>query len=195
MQKLIEVVGILVFLGAVSLARWWIAKQQRAQAQAAERSPAPPPAPPSADSPAKPDRRTLFYGRTPQAPPPAEARPPDAPRPAASPQVIHVAQQVRRRAQPQPAAAPRPQATRLGKVGALGKHHLRALKGIKVSALRDRRLSSDMTTQLQSSVPSAGGPKAQARPHFLGGMLRGRNVAKAFVMSEVLGPPKGLQGP
>jgi len=134
-------------------------------------------------------------GRTP-------ARPAAPPPPAGSPQVRLVAEQIRRRAQARPAPAPQPQADEpaLEEVGALARHHLRELKPDQVSALRKHRLEADMHGQVapgaatRAAAPAAKAA-ARARPLFHRDMLRGGNAARAFILAEILGPPKGLQEP
>jgi len=44
-----------------------------------------------------------------------------------------------------------------------------------------------------SATWRAAGRGGAGRVDFIGGMLRGRNVARGIVLSEILGPPKGLQ--
>ncbi len=212
----VQILFVVAVVVIAPLAQWWIRRQQRAQQEAEARRRAAPP--PPADAPAQPDRRTIFYGRpaqpsghgtsaAPRAPDQlatgptpmvsagrTPARPAAPPAPAGSPEVRHVAEQIRRRAQPQ---ADEPA---LEEVGALAKHHLGELKPDQVSALRKHHLGADVHGQVapgaaaRAAAPAAKAA-ARARPLFHRDMLRGGNAARAFILAEILGPPKGLQEP
>lgn len=220
----VQILFVVAVVILAPLAQWWIRRQQRAQQEAEARRRAAPPPPADAPAqpdrrtifyggpaqpsghgtsaaPRAPDQLAtgptpmVSAGRTP-------ARPAAPPPPAGSPQVRLVAEQIRRRAQARPAPAPQPQADEpaLEEVGALARHHLRELKPDQVSALRKHRLEADMHGQVapgaatRAAAPAAKAA-ARARPLFHRDMLRGGNAARAFILAEILGPPKGLQEP
>jgi hypothetical protein len=46
---------------------------------------------------------------------------------------------------------------------------------------------------LVTTKPAAAPVAATQKTPFLGGLLEGRNVARAIALSEILGPPKALR--
>ncbi len=73
-------------------------------------------------------------------------------------------------------------------VAHLEQRHLGSLGTGMVSVLRGSTLHP--ATERPAAAPSVAPHLA---PGFLGNMLRGRNTARAIVLSEILGPPKGLR--
>ncbi len=96
-------------------------------------------------------------------------------------------QKVERRGMPARAARGRARAEEKHEpapVAQLEQRRLASLKVGEVSALRGRTLR-----------PAAERPAVAPRPAsgFLGNMLRGKQLSRAIVLSEILGPPKGLR--
>jgi hypothetical protein len=219
MEKYLEYLPLALFLLLVlggRLLKRYIEKQQ-AEKEAAQRRPRRAGSKPTATPPA--GRRPVFYGRTgerpaparPQEPAPSEqtivTMPPGPgrrPTPAATrPQVppgVAVAggvirQKVQRRRAPARAAPGRADGARIEEppkeapaVGSLDDRHLESLGTGMVSALRGSELHP--ATERPTTAPAAG-PRPAAG--FLGSMLQGGNVARAVALSEILGPPRGLQ--
>jgi len=123
---------------------------------------------------------------------------PAAPRRQEPPGVAVARQAIRQKAQRRRAparaargrAAPAPAEEQPEKasVGTLDDRHLESPGTGMVSALRGSVLHP--ATERPAAAPSVA-PRPAAG--FLGTMLRGRNVARAIVLSEILGPPKGFQ--
>jgi len=210
MSQLLSLVLVLLIIGGANALRWWLEKAAK-EKERVEREQHEAIQPPRG---ARPGARPVFYGRSSEST--AKARPrmePPAPQPVASPvmrpQTIRpqppkaqpsarppaatrqpAARRPRRPARPKPVAgepgvkeAPAgvalPQGRRLGSLGAPS-----------ASVLREHRLRSGIVTE----------PPAQAEvilprrgAGFLGDLLKGRNLAKAVVLSEVLGPPRAFR--
>ncbi|KPJ75913.1 MAG: hypothetical protein AMS14_02880 [Planctomycetes bacterium DG_20] len=94
------------------------------------------------------------------------------------------ARAVRARAAPVPVEEP----PRDVPVGDLKQRRLESPGTGEVSSLRDRTISP--AAERPAAAPSAAPRPA---PGFLGTMLRGGNLARAVVLSDILGPPKGLR--
>lgn len=133
------------------------------------------------------------------APPRPGPRPtPAAPRRQEPPGVAVARQAIRQKAQRRGAparaargrAAPGPAEEQPEKasVGTLDERHLGSPGTGMVLALRGRVLHP--ATERPAAAPSVA---ARPAAGFLGTMLHGRNVARAIVLSEILGPPKGFQ--
>ncbi len=100
-------------------------------------------------------------------------------------------QKVQRRGTPARAARGRARAEEKHEpapVAQLEQRHLGLPKASEVSALRGRTLRP--ATARPAGVPSVA-PRPASR--FLGNMLRGKHLSRAIVLSEILGPPKGLR--
>jgi len=178
MDKWYSLLVLLVVGGGISALRWWIEKQRREEEseEAAEptqgRRAAPrPPLPPSAVKTVARGGvgpRTIFYGR------PGEV-------PAKAVDVVEI--------RPSP-----PEPPPMEEVGALEKHHLERLKAQPVASIAGRQVHGAMES---AGRPSAAG--AAALPHvssgaqFFAEMLRSKNLARAVILREVLGPPKSLE--
>jgi len=169
-----EILGILLFLlliGGASALRWWIEKQQR-EKEAEERRQGAVPRPPSAPS---PGRRPVFYGL------PGEKSPiaaPEAEPTGLQATVFLLTDLEAREAQPlQPAARRR----------VVRRPVRREPEPQPSPAPQTEPLKPPGT--IKATAPVAG---PQDTP-FLGSLLGGRNVAKAIVLSEILGPPKALR--
>ena len=164
-----EILGIILFLlliGGASALRWWIEKQQRekeAEEHQFHSTTVHPPGLP-------PGGRPVFYGLPGKNPPIAapEAEPIDLETLVLTPTDRQVLQPAaRRRVARRPArreAEPQPS-----------------------PAPQTEPLKPPGT--IKAAAPVAG---PQDTP-FLGSLLGGRNVAKAVVLSEILGPPKALR--
>ncbi len=168
-----EILGIILFLlliGGASALRWWIEKQQR-EKEADDRARRPSAAPPSA-LPA--GRRPVFYDRAGEEP---------------------------------RFAVPEAEQTSL-QAPALLLTDLEALEALPLQTAARRSARREAKPQPATSPPApqpepakplvttkpAATPVAAARKTpFLGNLLKGRNVTKAIVLSEVLGPPKALR--
>ena len=210
MGQLLSLVLVLLIIGGANALRWWLEKaakeKERIEREQHE----------AAQSPqgARPGARPVFYGRSSE--PTAKARPhmePPAPQPVAPPvmrpQTIRPQPPKTRPARP-PAAAQHPAARRPRRsaqakpvagepgvkeapagVGSLEGRRLGSLGAPSVSALREQRLQSDIlaepSAQAEAILPRRGAG-------FLGDLLKGRNLAKAVVLSEVLGPPRAFRG-
>jgi hypothetical protein len=164
-----EILGILLFLlliGGASALRWWIEKQQR-EKEAEEGQHGAVPRPPSA---AYPGRRPVFYGRPGENPP--VAAPEAEPTSLQAPVFLLTDLEALEALPPQPAA--------------------------RRSARRKAAPQPSPAPQAEPLKPpgtiKAAAPVAgpQDTP-FLSSLLGGRNVAKAIVLSEILGPPKALR--
>ena len=171
-----EILGIILFLlliGGASALRWWVEKQQRkkeAEEHQLHSTLAQPPGPP-------PGGRPVFYDQAGEKP--RFAVP--APEPTSlqapvflltDPEALEVLplqpparRSARREAEPQPSPAP-------------------LAESLKPLAEPLKPLGT-----IKAAAPVAG---PQDTP-FLGSLLGGRNVAKAIVLSEILGPPKALR--
>jgi hypothetical protein len=95
-----------------------------------------------------------------------------------------------------------PEPPPMEEVGALEKHHLERLKAQPVTSIAGRHVHGAMEPACRSGR-SPGHPSAAlaaARPHISSGarffaeMLRSKNLARAVILREVLGPPKSLEG-
>jgi len=166
-----EILGIILFLlliGGASALRWWIEKQQR-EKEAEEGQHGAVPRPPSA---AYPGRRPVFYGRPGENPPVAapEAEPTSLQAPVflltdlEALEALPLQPPARRSARREAAPQPAPS-----------------------PAPQAEPLKPPGT--IKAAAPVA---RPQATP-FLGSLFAGRNVAKAIVLSEILGPPKALR--
>jgi len=210
MGQLLSLVLVLLIIGGANVLRWWLEKAAR-EKERIEREQHE-----AAQSPkgARPGARPVFYGRSSE--PTAKARPhvePPAPQPVAPPvmrpQTTRPQPPKTRPARP-PAPAHRPAARRPRRparpkpvadepgveeapagVGSLEGRRLGSLGAPSVSALRGRQLQSGIITE----------PSAQAEvilprrgADFFGDLLKGRNLAKAVVLAEVLGPPRAFRG-
>jgi hypothetical protein len=164
-----EILGIILFLlliGGANILRWWIEKQQR-EKEAEERQHGAVPRPPSATY---PGRRPVFYGRPGENP---------------------------------PIAAPEAEPTSL-QAPVFSLTDLEALEALPLqpparrSARRKAEPQPSPVPQAETLKPpgtiKAATPVAgpQDTP-FLGSLLGGRNIAKAIVLSEILGPPKAFR--
>jgi hypothetical protein len=166
------ILGILLFLLLISGAnvlRWWIEKQQR-EKEAEERQHGAVPRPPSA---AYPGRRPVFYGRPGEKPPLAEA-----PAEASRLQTMVLPEMERQEPWPTPA---RP----------AGKPTRR--QATRRPAMSHPAPQPESAKPLVTTKPTAAPVAATQKTPFLGGLLEGRNVARAIVLSEILGPPKALR--
>jgi hypothetical protein len=164
-----EILGILLFLlliGGASALRWWIEKQQRekeAEEHQFHSTPAQPPGPP-------PTRRPVFYGR-----------PGEKPR----------------------FAVPAPEPTSLqAPVFLLTDPEVLEALPLQTAARRSvRRKVAPQPSPAPQAEPlkppgtiQAAAPVAVSRAGpFLGSLLERENLAKALVLSEILGPPKALR--
>ena len=173
------VLFILLMLGGALLKRY-VEKQQAGKNAAEHRTQA------RGQEPVLPERSIA-------APQPGAGRPPTpaAPGrrvpPGAAVAQRAMRQKVQRRGTPARAARGRARAEEKHEpapVAQLEQRHLGLPKASEVSALRGRMLRS-----------AAERPSVAPRPasRFLGNMLRGKHLSRAIVLSEILGPPKGLR--
>ncbi|HET6441144.1 MAG TPA: hypothetical protein VFH53_02110 [Phycisphaerae bacterium] len=169
-----EILGIILFLlliGGASALRWWIEKQQRkkeAEEHQLHSTPAQPPGPP-------PGRRPAFYDRAGEAPrfavPEAEPTSLQAP-------VLLLTDLEALEAPPLQTASHRRVARRPAR---------REAEPQPSPAPQAEPLKSPGT--IKAAAPIA---VSRAGP-FLGSLLERENLAKAIVLSEILGPPKALR--
>ena len=182
MKELLPFILFLVIVGGVNALRWLIEKQQR---EKEKEEPAQRGAEPPART-ASPGHRPIFYGRSGQRqPPPApqvegetEVRP--APQPLAAPTQAPAqprrVQSQRTARRPAPvAAAPRP----------VQAHPLRSEPPQRSSLRKEPSVAPAIPAAVVSE------PRHQAR--FFGDLLAPRNLARAVVLAEILGPPKAFQ--
>ena len=172
------VLFILLMLGGTLLKRY--VEKQQAQKNAAEHG-----TPARAQEPAQPRRAAvppqLGAGRLPA---PRRQVPPGA---AVAQRAMR--QKVERRGTPVRAVRVRAEEKHEpAPVAQLEQRHLASLKAGEVSALRGR-------TMRPATERPAAAPAVAPRPAsgFLGNMLRGKHLSRAIVLSEILGPPKGLR--
>lgn len=164
-----EILGIILFLlliGGASALRWWIEKQQRkkeAEEHQLHSTLAQPPGPP-------PGGRPVFYGRAGEKP--RFAVPASEPTGLQAPVFLLTDPEA-------PEVLPlQPPARRSAR---------REAEPQPSPAPQAEPLKPPGT--IKAAAPVAG---PQDTP-FLGSLLGGRNVAKAIVLSEILGPPKALR--
>ena len=197
------VLFLLLALGG-GLLKKYIEKQQ-AEKDAAQRQTRGTAAKPTRPTPAgrRPDTQPQkpALPQQPIAPPrpgPGPRPTPAAPRRQEPPGVAVARQAIRQRAQRRGAparaargrAAPAPaeEQPEEASVGTLDERHLESPGTGMVSALRGRVFHP--ATERPAAAPSVA---ARPAAGFLGTMLRGRNAARAIVLSEILGPPRGFQ--
>jgi len=171
------VLFILLMLGGILLKRY--VEKQQAQKNAAGRQARP-------HKPAQP-KRTVAAPQLGAGRPPTPAAPRRQVPPGAAVALQAMRQKVKRRGTPARAARGRARAEEKHEpapVAQLEQRHLGAFKAGEVSALRGRMLRS-----------AAERPSVAPRPasRFLGNTLRGKHLSRAIVLSEILGPPKGLR--
>ena len=171
---------ILLMLGGTLLKRY--VEKQQAQKNAAEHG-----TPARAQEPALPRRTAvppqLGAGRLPTPAAPRRQAPPGA---AVAQRAMR--QKVERRGTPVRAARGQARAEEKHEpapVAQLEQRRLGSLKAGEVSALRGR------TMRLATERP-AGVPRPRPASRFLGNMLCGKHLSRAIVLSEILGPAKGL---
>jgi hypothetical protein len=166
MEEILGIVLFLLLIGGASALRWWIEKQQR-EKEADDRARRPSAAPPSA-LPA--DRRPVFYDRAGEEPRFAVPE-----------------------AEPTRLQAPVPLLTDLETLEA---------PPLQTSARRSaRREAGPQPSPAPQAEPlkspgtiKAAAPVAVSRAGpFLGSLLERENLAKAIVLSEILGPPKAFR--
>ena len=209
MSQLLSLILVLLIIGGANALRWWLEKAAR-EKERIEREQHKAAQPPQG---ARPGARPVFYGRSSE--PTAKARPhmePPRPQPVAPPvmrpQTIRPQPPKTRPARP-PAAAQQPAARRPRRparpkpvagepgvkeapaaVGSLEGRRLGSLGAPLASALRERRLQSSIiaepSAQAEAILPRRGAD-------FFGDLLKGRNLAKAVVLAEVLGPPRAFR--
>jgi hypothetical protein len=182
MEEILGIVLFLLLIGGASALRWWIEKQQRekeAEEQDRRTTPAAPPAP-------TPGRRPIFYVRpvekTRFAAP--ESEPIDLETLVLTPTDRQILQPAALQQADRPAPPRRQPAARR--------------RGARRPARREAEPQPSPAPQAEPLKPpgtiKAAAPVAgpQDTP-FLGSLLGGRNVAKAIVLSEILGPPKAFR--
>jgi len=167
-----EILGILLFLlliGGASALRWWIEKQQRekeADDRARRPSAAPPSAPPAG-------RQPVFYDRAGEEP--RFAGPEAEPTRLQAPVPLLTDLEALEALPPQPAA----------------RRSARREAGPQPapSPAPQPEPSKPLVTTKPAATPVA----ATQKTPFLGNLLKGRNVARAIALSEILGPPKAFR--
>ena len=189
MKELLPFILFLVIIGGVNALRWLIEKQQREKEESARRGAEPP------AHAATPGRRPIFYGR------PGERRPTPVPPSEAEaplPSPLRPMQPPIRRLQPLAAsaeAAARPSTVRKQQ----RTRRTAAARAPQPAQTQPLRAEPPRESSLQKAPAAASAiPKAAAgEPHlttpFFGDLLAPKNLARAVVLAEILGPPKALQ--
>ena len=214
MQDLVLIVLFLIVAGSVSLIKWYVEKAQREARERGvplSRPPAPgePYARPDdrgqAAATSRPARRSVGEAGSPletarRPAMPGHARP-GQPRPAPMLPGLHPAPARGPVPRPVPVRPARPQPPPpveailveeeqpIGPVASLAGHRLETLQAAKVSSLVGHRLEG---THLEARAG-----RAPARPRdragYLADLVHPPNLARAVVLAEVFGPPKGLE--
>jgi len=177
------VLFILLMLGGTLLKRY-VEKQQAGKNAAERRTQA------RGQEPVLP-RRTAVPPQLGAGRPPTPAAPRRPVPPGAAVAQRAMRQKVERRGTPARAARGQARAEEKHEpapVAQLEQRHLGSLKAGEVSALRGRTMRP--ATERPAVVPSVAPRPASG---FLGNMLRGKHLSRAIVLSEILGPPKGLR--
>jgi len=189
MEQIIALIVFALIAIGGSVLRKYLEKQQREQ-QAAERHTRQRAQRQQGRKPYRkptPQRKRLFYGR------PGETRPEEPTEEPATETAVR--------------ARPRPSRT----LEAAEPDEVSQEEAARRSALQEAREGTRLGRLARTDFPTlatmgrsglaaalsarkgAVGQRGAGRVDFLGGMLQGRNLARAVVLSEILGPPKGLQ--